>query len=123
MARARILEARLRDELSLWPHGTVIADKVHALREDGWQCSVDAVVNSGDERQLLLTVMSHLPSPVPGQRLHLTLRHGDAVATITDPPFSVEQWHQLHEGLDVLRDEDFTQLRATMASPELEEAR
>ncbi len=121
--RAQIIEARLRDELALWPHGTIIADRVHALREDGWECTVDALVNAPDEQENLLTVISRLPTPLPGQRLHLTLRKGDAVATITEPPFSPQQWLQLDEGLVVLRDEDFTQLRVKSTSARLEEAR
>ena len=123
MLRARIIEARLRDELVLWPHATIIADRVHSLREDGWECTVDAIVNAPAEQDSLLTVISHLPTALPGQQLHLTLRRGDAVATITEPPFSVEQWHQLRDGLEVLRDEDFTQLRVMAARTQLEDAR
>lgn len=123
MARARIIEARLRDELVLWPHGTVIADRVHSLREDGWDATVDAIVNAPAEQESLLRVISQLPIPLPGQQLHLTLRRGDAVATITDPPFSVEQWHQVGGDLDALRDEDFTQLRVPATHTHLEGAR
>ncbi len=123
VVHGRIIEARLRDELVLWPHGTIIADRAHALREEGWECTVDALVAAPVEQENLLKLMSHLPTPLPGQHLHLTLRKGDAVATITEPPFSMEQRHHLDEGLHVLHDEDFTQLRVTATPALLEEAR
>lgn len=57
-----------------------------------------------------MTVMTHLPEPIPGQRLHLTHRQGRAVATITDPPLTEGQWQQLAPEADAVRDEDFTQI-------------
>lgn len=109
--QARILEARLRDELSLWPNRTVLADRAHVLRERGWDCTLDIGAVDEDETENLLALMSHLPSPSPGQRLHISHRHGAAVATITDPPFVDGQWRELDDGIEAVRDEDFTQLR------------
>ena len=112
MLRARILESRLRDELSLWPDGVELADRVHALREKGWDCSLDMAANEELGRGELMTVMTYLPDPVPEQRLHLTYRQGRAVATITDPPLSEAQWRQLAPDAEAVEDEDFTQIRA-----------
>lgn len=113
MLRARILESRLRDELSLWPDGVELADRVHALREKGWDCSLDMAANEELERGELMTVMNYLPDPVPAQRLHLTHRQGRAVATITDPPLIEAQWRQLAAEAEAVEDEDFTQIRST----------
>ena len=112
--RARLLEARLRDELSLWPDGVRLSDQVHSLRDKGWDCSLDMAVNEELERGELMTVMTYLPDPLPHQRLHLTHRQGRAVATITDPPLSEEQWRQLAPGAEAVRDEDFTQVLASV---------
>ncbi|MDO5736443.1 MAG: hypothetical protein Q4P15_08210 [Propionibacteriaceae bacterium] len=109
--RAKILESRLRDELSLWPHGTGIADRAHRLRLDGWDCTLDLAVANDAEKQSLLHLMAQLPHPVRGQRLHITHRLGQAVATITDPPFTDRQWRDVGPGMEQVRDEDFTQLR------------
>ncbi|RMB61947.1 hypothetical protein EAX62_04990 [Tessaracoccus antarcticus] len=114
--RARLLEARMRDELAMWPNGSGITDRAHALREHGWDCTLDVRGVGPAERRNLLTVMSQLPEPMPGQRVHLTHRQGRAVATVTDPSFSMEQWHQLADDVDAVNDEDFTQLRTPAAS-------
>lgn len=114
MLRARILESRLRDELSLWPDGVGLADQIHALREKGWQCSLDMAANEELEREELMTVMTYLPDPIPGQRLHLTHRQGRGVATITDPPLSRDQWRALAPQADAVNDEDFTQVRTSL---------
>ena len=126
--RARTLESRLRDELILWPDGEELADMLHGLREMGWDCTVDLAVNEPLQREEILTVVYHLPPPLPQQRLHLTHRGGRAVATITDPAFSDAQWQQLVPGPEVVRDEDFTQIRTPsrdghVPDPRLQEAR
>ncbi len=110
MRRAQILESRVRDELSLWPDGIGLADAVHGLRIKGWDCSVNMAVNEERDRGELMAVMTYLPEPIPGQRLHLTHRQSRAVATITDPPLNEEQWQQLPLEAEVVRDEDFTQI-------------
>ena len=110
----------MRDELSLWPNGSGITDRVHSLRVQGWDCTLDVGAVGSEERRNLSAVMLQLPDPVPGQRLHLTHRHGRAVATVTDPPLNDQQWRQLAADVDAVRDEDFTQLRvptADVASP------
>lgn len=112
--QAKIIESRLRDELSLWPDGVPLADSVHTLREKGWECSVDMAVNHQRERGELMTVITYLPDPIPGQRLHLTHRQGRAVATITDPPLSEDQRHRLAPDAEAVLDEDFTQVRASL---------
>ncbi len=119
--QARLLEARLRDELSLWPEGLHLADEIHALRSKGWNCSMDMDANAEVERGELMTVTSYLPDPVPGQRLHLTHRQGRAVATITDPPLGEHQLEQLAPEAEYLSDEDFTQVR-TPHTPEYQHA-
>lgn len=116
--RAGILEARLRDEVSLWPHGTGITDRVHALREAGWDCTLDLSISGDAEKENLLHLMSQLPAPLPSQRLHITHRQGQAVATVTGPPFAEGQWRQLGQGVASVRDEDFTQLRTSPTTRE-----
>lgn len=114
--RARILEARLRDELSLWPHGTGITDRAHDLREQGWTCTLDVSEANEEVRRTLLALMAPLPPPVPGQHLHVTHRHSAAVATITNPPLTPQQWRELGQDMESVQDEDFTQLRMRTAT-------
>lgn len=109
---ARILEARLRDELSLWPNGMDVADRAHDLRLHGWDCTLDVTVVGDDDKRDLLDLMAVPLSPLLGQRLHFTNRNGVPVATITDPPLTGEQWSELGHDIEAVRDEDFTQLRA-----------
>ncbi len=66
-----------------------------------------------------MTVMTYLPDPLPGQRLHLTHRQGCGVATITDPAFTDAQWRTLPADAEAVRDEDFTQIRASSALTDL----
>lgn len=108
---ARILEARLRDELSLWPNGTDVADRAHDLRLRGWDCTIDVTVAGEDDKRDLLALMTVPLSPLLGQRLHFTNRNGVPVATITDPPLTEEQWSELGPDIEAVYDEDFTQLR------------
>ncbi len=117
--QARRLESRLRDELALWPDGMRLADEVDALRQRGWECSLDMAVNQERQRGELMTVMTYLPDPLPGQRLHLTHRQGRGVATITDPAFTDAQWRTLAADAEAVRDEDFTQIRASSAHADL----
>ncbi|MGV8846602.1 sensor histidine kinase [Tessaracoccus sp.] len=109
--RARILEMRLRDELSLWPHSMGVTDRVHELRVAGWECTLDVTVTHDAEKDALIALMGQLPAPLPGQHLHITNHGGEAVGTVTNPPFTESQWHELENCSTAVRDEDFTQLR------------
>lgn len=105
------LEARIRDELRLWPSWTGLAEQVDELRRSGWQVRLDIEAPTLSIGAELVEILSCVPDPVAaGQSLRITERGGRATCTFSMPGLTTAQleplsvWHPSS-------DPDFTQIR------------
>lgn len=113
-SEAALLEARIRDDLRLWPGATDLSSRFDGLRRRGWTCrlATDQVPASAhDELGLLLDA---LPDAAPGQRLTVTSDQGTVTLTIAGPALMPDQQGGIARWLATV-DKDFTQ--ATVPAP------
>lgn len=107
---AALLEARVRDDLRLWPESAAVAEELDALRRRGWACRLDTEQVSAQTRDEIVAFLRSLPAPIAGQQLTITQWRGALTITMTNPGLSAEQRAGVEHWLVVV-DEDFTQAR------------
>lgn len=105
------LEARIRDELAIWPERTPLPAQLDALRRSGWQVRLlgNGMVAAGSSS--LVTVLHALPPPQPGQELTISVRDSAPVLTFSNPALSEVQLGPVRAWASRI-DPDFTQLSA-----------
>lgn len=110
------LEARVRDELSLWPHPGAVTGELDRLRRLGWVVRTDLEDSGPDALAEAAVALRAMGAPVPGQSVTLVCRQGDLTMTFADPGLDEAQSAPL-AGLIALRDPDFTLVRLKPAGP------
>lgn len=108
------LEARMRDELSLWPDPTDLPEWADGLRRRGWRVRLDVDGLGADASAALASVLSIVPPPLPGQELTISRWEQVAVLTFSNPGLSEEQLDPVRSWATHI-DPDFTQLRVAAA--------
>lgn len=107
------LEARIRDELRLWPSWTGLAERVDELRRSGWQVRLDIEAPTLSIGARLVEILDCVPAPAAtGQSLRITARDGQATCTFSSPGLTPDQLAPL-SAWDPSSDPDFTQIRTT----------
>ena len=109
------LDARVRDELQLWPGDAEMAGVLDRMRREGWQCWLRLDTPDPGIRQGVVDILQRLPAFTPGQSLLVSERDGIATITFSNPALNDEQ-HAAIEPWIVLDDRDFTQARTLDAS-------
>lgn len=109
-AMASLLEARVRDDLRLWPEATEISEQLDARRRRGWICRLNTDQIPASLRPELSALLRALPDSLPGQQLTVTAQQDVVTVTITDPGLIPEQRVAV-EHWPMIVDDDFTQIR------------
>ncbi|HMR49069.1 MAG TPA: hypothetical protein PKE40_07465 [Arachnia sp.] len=107
---AALLEARVRDDLRLWPESAAVAEELDALRRRGWTCRLDTDQVTLETRDELVALLRCLPAPAGGQQLTITQWRGALTITVTNPGLSDGQRAGIARWLMTVA-EDFTQAR------------
>lgn len=106
-------EARVRDELRLWPGDGAVAERLDQLRRAGWECQLDLDGPGDDLREQILAALSRVDAALPGQKLRIT-QHGDKPILTFEPALAADLLPTSGVDWDIVDDPDFTQLRAPL---------
>lgn len=104
------LEARVRDELSLWPVQTDLPEMADRMRRRGWRVRLDVDGLDEDAAAALAEVLGAVPPPVSRQELTIARRGRGAVLTFSNPGLSNAQLAPVRSWATNI-DPDFTQLQ------------
>ncbi|RMB62146.1 sensor histidine kinase [Tessaracoccus antarcticus] len=114
------LDARIRDELQLWPGDAHVAAVLDRMRREGWDARLDVEDPDPLTRLNLIEILEALPPGGAGQILTASARDGASILTFTGDPLTAEQQAAIQPWM-VLVDPDFTQAR-NPATPVLQRA-
>ncbi len=111
------LDARIRDELQLWPGDAEVAGILDRMRREGWQCRLHTDVPDPVIRQGVAEVLGRLPAGDTEQSVLISESAGVATLTFSDPALTDEQRAVIQPWV-VAVDPDFTQARVPPRSQE-----
>lgn len=115
---AQHLEARLRDELRLWPGDATVAAQLDRLRRLGWRCRFDLEAPQPELRHDLAELLENFPRAVgTRQMLSVVARDRGVVLTVTTPALTASQREPLAPWIDH-EDPEFTQLTSPRSRQE-----
>ncbi len=109
------LDARIRDELHLWPGDAEMAGILDRMRRQGWQCRLQFDMADPGIRQGVAEVLARLPPSDTEQSVLVSARDGLATLTFSDPALTDEQRTVIQPWIVVV-DPDFTQARVPAPS-------
>lgn len=107
---AKLVEARIRDELQLGESGTAFAQALDAARRRGWHCQVDVSAAGPPDPTPIRDLFNEIGEAVPGQKATIRITPNLVKITITNPGLTNDQLTGLSSVRSAVQDEDFTQV-------------
>ncbi|MEO7587969.1 MAG: hypothetical protein ABIS84_08065 [Arachnia sp.] len=109
------LDARIRDELQLWPGDSRLAEVLDRMRREGWTCQLNAEDPDPATFARVTDLLGLLPSGGDGRVLTMSTADGACTLTFTGTALTADQLAGIGPWV-VTVDPDFTQARIPFTS-------